>query len=164
MKNNIPIKLKLCYNSSLKQSIENNDIIFKLIKNYSEIINIIQYNSSNYLQFLYFNKNNIHKILYDYDEIISIDLNEKDKTFENYFYLYLLILDNSTIVNYTFSIDYIYEIKNLHNKIINEKLIKLILLKINIELINYYKSLDEYDENKNGKDLEIIKNDNININ
>ena len=162
MKRDISFKLKLCYNSSLKNSIENKDVSFRLIKKYQEIVDILKYYSSKYLNFLYFNKKNIHKILYDYDEILSVDLNEKDNIFSNSFYLCLLIMDNPIIMNYKYSINCIYEILNLQS-IINEKLKKLIISKIVNELINYYIDLDKIDENKNRKELERIKKDNINI-
>jgi hypothetical protein len=71
-------------------------------------------------------------------------------------------MDNPIIMNYKYSINCIYEILNLQS-IINEKLKKLIISKIVNELINYYIDLDEIDENKNRKELETIKEDNINI-
>ena len=100
----------------------------------------------------YFNRKKVHKILYDEEEFITINSNEKTKSLNYLFYLILLINDNKEIVNYKYSIDYIKDIFELIKEE-KEALKKLILVKVLIELINNYKSIDEYREDEEEEKL-----------
>ena len=89
---------------------EQNPLI-KLISNHEEIKNIFNLKDEIIYKYLYFNRKKIHEILYDEEEVIHVDF-KIEKTMIFYFYLNLLINDNTTIVNYSYSIDFIKEIKD----------------------------------------------------
>ena len=112
-KNNF--KLSLCESISLNHPLEidDNDPIFKLISFYKEIENIIQYKKEKASKFLYFNKINVHKILYDSENVIKFISEMLEYNLSNYFYLIALLDYNTNIVNYDYSKE---EIKTI-NKI-----------------------------------------------
>ena len=159
-----PFKIKLIYNISL---IGFFDIIwpeYKLLTKYEEIEEFFDFDKSYIIKFLYFNKSNINKILYDYDQIISLDnfIINSNINLSDYFYLQLLIVDNPYIINYNYNIEIIrkinFYINNDSNNYNNNNIFKKILLsKINIDLINYYKEAFQFNENdsKEIKNLEI---------
>ena len=102
----------------------------------------------------------LHKILYDSEQMI--ELNDPNRNIElgHYFYLSLLINDNSNIINYKYSLDYIITLNNYNKSIYLLK--KIILSKIIIDLINNYEGGNTYNE-KNDEILKQVKLDNINI-
>ena len=161
MKKAVSFKLKLCYGAPQINPIENKDILFNLITNYSEIEFISKANKSDNLKFLYFNRNVIHKILIDGNKIISI--NQNHKNLSDYFYLSLLLLENPFIINYKYSIEYILETYQIQKEILSKSYIKkLILAKLVIEIINYFIDLEEeYNEKKRHKEIIKIKNESI---
>ena len=89
----------------------NNNPIQKIFNNFQEVDKVLLKLKEKEIitKFLYFNKFTIHNILYNEQETIDIDIkiNNNHNNINIYFYLVLLILDNNTIVNYTFSIEFI---------------------------------------------------------
>ena len=103
-----------------------------LIKSYSELIDLLNYiPKESHLKFLYSNRNNIKKILYDEDKILKLnkdvinndnlydedeilelnkDVINNDNYIHNYFYLYEIIGDDNTI-NYTYDFDLFHNLK-----------------------------------------------------
>ena len=80
-----------------------------LINSLSELKDLLNYiPKESHLKFLYSNKINIKKILYDEDEILELnkDVINNDNYIHNYFYLYEIIGDDNTI-NYTYDFDLI---------------------------------------------------------
>ena len=80
-----------------------------LINSLSELKDLLNYiPKESHLKFLYSNRNNIKKILYDEDEILELnkDVINNDNYIHNYFYLYEIIGDDNTI-NYTYDFDLI---------------------------------------------------------
>ena len=153
------LKCKLCCKEILKApSIYINDPINKIINKYDEIVDICKNKEGKILMIFYFIRNNFQKILYDNDKIINIeDLNIKPEISE-LFYLSLL-LDNSNLINFKYSFDFI---KILDTSIKEEISIrKIILSKIIIILIDYAKGLDFYYQYMN--ELKELKNKNIEI-
>ena len=136
----------------------------KLIKNFSDIIKVLEIERNDKFKYIYFNKTIIHKILYDLEKII--DINEEYlnylQEFDNLFYLDLVILSNPDIINYTINKKVIskivFIIKNLNNK-----LLLTISQKIIIDLINNYKSCNSYDEMIDEKELNDIEKECKNI-
>ena len=108
----------------------------KLLFNYEEIEKIKRNHEKNFLKILYFNKENIHNILYISEKTINIEDNQTKKI-SNLFYLDLLIADNPNIINYIFSINSI-EILYEQFLSIREIQIKLILAKLLIDMIESY--------------------------
>ena len=158
----------LCHEFTLKNPIENSkDPIYKLIISNNEIQTIYKINKNNNKKFLYFNKDNIHNILYESEEVFTVDDDIKDifqdSNISELFYFELLILDNLEAINYNYSFELIREL----NKIVlnnNFNPIKKILIsKILLSLIYNFKGLDDYDEEKDNAEIKEMENTNINI-
>ena len=113
-------KISLCHSISLNQTfeIDNNNPIFKLISSYDEVKYILENKKEKIFKFLYFNKNTIHPILYDSQEIIIIKSDILKNNLSYYFYLDSLLNSEKNTVNYGYSIE---EIKIVNNQIENEK-------------------------------------------
>ena len=161
-------KLNICYYSTLSQP-EENDIndninpIFNLLAKFKEIITILNTNDKDTLKFLYFNRIKAHKILYESEENISIEEYSQDLNF--YVYLSLLIEENPNVVNYTYSLKLIQSLSEQQTREKNQKIKKIILAKIIIELIANYEQIDSEDnaDNKNIEDVKRIKIYNIKV-
>ena len=158
---NLPFRLNLCYILSLKLSFENIDYNNRLIFNFSDIENILKNNEVNILEFLYINRDIIHMILYDEENIIQL-YNKYINSLKDFVYADLLLNYNSDIIDYCFSFDFI-KLLNTYIKKDNIRIKNIIISKISIDLINNYKGTDEYDEEKDNKNLELIENENKKI-
>ena len=160
-------RVEICSNESLIHPLEIKDPINLLISEYSEI-NIFFKLNKPIFKFLYFNKNKIHEILYNSEEIIDVNnqLRDDDIKLMDIFYLSLLINDNIDIINYKYSIECIRNINNMQ-KYNNNIIKKILFAKIIIDLLNNYKGTDDYDVEMNIKEINeiasynkmIIKND-----
>ena len=141
------------------------DATFKLINNFSEINALLNKNSDKF-KFIYFSKTNIKNILYDCEKEIILDSDKIENSLDKIFYLSLLVKENEEIINYKYSIDYIKQLdkSNENNSL---PLRKIIFSKIILDLIDYFRGFEEYnesiessiDEIKNKK-IDIIKNNN----
>ena len=139
------------------------DSDFKLIENYEELMKIISdIKIDNIFKFIFSFKSTIHNILYEEEETINIQNFILKKELSEYYYLVLLIEDNEEIFNYAYNFDFIKEVHNLF-EIINSKkgnsFQKIVISKILSEIINNFCGLDDYNEDLNGKDIDIIKNE-----
>ena len=152
-------KSYLCYKLTLINPVENkDDPMFKIVNSYEMVKEInINYKEDN-KKFLYFNKDKVHKLLYDEEEVIKIN-NLPNNNLSELFYLDLLILENLDSINYSYSIEIIRDVNNL-NKNTNFKLKKIIISKIILALIFNFKGSDEYNE-KFSDELNEIENENI---
>ena len=113
----------------------------KLFSNFDEIKNI-QDNSEIFMKACYFNKENIHDILYESAETINIKIKRNYK-FRDIFYFDLLIKDEPNVLDYKFEKDSIIILcKELSNS--NESTKKIIISKIVIDLIESYKGIGIY--------------------
>ena len=187
----LPLKLSF-FNTGILFELEKDNYIVKknkhsdpllnLFKDIEEIKNIIKLNPQDILYFLYFNLDNIQSILYKKDEIIYFDYDDK---YNNYFikinqekleieknneivflfYISLLMKYNQNIVNFSFSINLINKINSINNIDINNIYKNIIISKIILELINYYRNihiLEEQNSNLEKENLnEIERNNNI---
>ena len=158
-KDNLSKKILICYKIS---TLPNNNL--KLLSNYDEVLIIINSNKKHLIDFLYFNRNNIHEILYKEEKVINIEINENNRNLSYYFYLSLLITENKDIINYSYSFDYITDIIENYQKYIedNNKLTKIIISKILLQIIDNYKNTDNYNE-KDESHLKDIKKKNEEI-
>ena len=135
---------------------ENNDINYININDFE---NIFGCNKLNIIKLLYYNRNNIHQILYDKEKIIKIDGDIQNLSF--YFYLSLLIKEKE-IINYSFSYEYIEKINEKQKN--NENIFnKIMFSKIIFDLIDNLKNQEDYDENFNNEIEEKILNENYKI-
>ena len=182
--NNSFLKISSFYFSILFESEKVNYIINKnkpfdpllnFSKDIEEIKNILKSNPKDILYFLYFNMDNIEKILYNEDKIIYFDVDEQNNYFLKIneekieiekkneivilFYISLLIKYNKNIVNFSLSFDLINNINSLNkNKIDVNNLYKNVLIsKMILELINFYKSYQIFEEKNKENIIEKIK-------
>ena len=157
-------KYSLLYSNTIFKTSEINDKepIIKLISEYSEVYDIPKHQGTDTMKFLYFNKGNIHKILYDSDETITINSDIIRNNLSDYFYLLLLLEDNPDIINYKYSLDFIEGISNQLKNENKYSLKKIIISKLILELINNYKQTDEYIEDRDDPKLKTIEEYNIN--
>ena len=169
-KNIYPSKISLCYNTLLSRTFDENnynnffnngfaqyfsDPIKNLLSDYEEIKTTLNIKEPSIFKFLFFIRNKINFIIFNLDEIIYFDSIEVKKELNYYFYLSLLIKEDSEIVNYLYPLNFIEEINNLQKYNNNKIYSKLILSKIIIELIKNYKESDKYEEG--GKEDKILK-------
>ena len=152
--NNLCQKLNICYFTTLNQPIfqpiindendkndekDNKNPIFKLLSNLQEIQIISNIDNLNYIKFFYFNKFKTHKILYDNEELITINYkNDINSEFYLYFYLSLLIEEDNIVVNYKYSYKLIININEIQKREKDKIIKKTILAKIIIDLISNY--------------------------
>ena len=123
---------------------------------YKEMIdylaNLNQKNKNIFLH-IYQNKENIHEILYNSEEIIDINSFKINNTINELFYLNLLIVDNPEVVNYSYSIEFIKNLKEMVIKSDDKNaILKIAYIKFIIDLIKNYEGLDAYNE-KNDKPI-----------
>ena len=127
---------------------------------------------------------NIERILYNVDKIIYFDFDNENNNFilkinqekieiekKNemvfLFYMSLLIKYNINIVNFSYSIGFINKINTKNkNYDINTKYKKILISKIILELINFYKSnqlFEEKNSEEEKKNLNEIEKENIDV-
>ena len=139
------------------------DPIMSLINKFEEIQSIKKIIEENICKFYYFNRKTIHKILYEHEENINIGIIIK-KNLSFYFYLNLLIKENLAMTDYTYSFDLIEELNDSQESNNNEIYKKIILSKVIIELIDYYKNIDidNHKEEKKEKEEKLKEIENKN--
>ena len=145
--NNDKSKLNLCYYSTLRHPDENyiNDPIIKLLCSFEEIQYILSIYNSDFFKFLYFNRIKINEILFESQK--NLIINEINNTINNYFYLALLLHEDSTMINYIYSINLIKNINQLQTKEKKQKIKLIILAKLMLELIKNYEQIQESEDN-----------------
>ena len=160
---NIYNRKKLLLNLG-EHNLYNNDQ-FELLSNYDDFINYIDelnINNKDIFKCIYYNKRNIHNILYNSDEIIDIDSFPINSNLSTIFYLSLLIEDQRGIINYSYKLNFIKKLnKEIQQKIVNSKTFRdIILSKIMLVFINNYRGLENYDEEKDQEILTKIEKHN----
>ena len=126
----------------------------------SEIKYIIELNNPEFISFIYFAKNNIHRILWEEEEIINIKYDRKRLELPFLFYLVALIKDNIEIINYLYPINFIEETNKDMQNIAKKNQFKIIIkCKIIIDLIYNYRGSENYDEYKGDERLNEIENE-----
>ena len=136
--------------------------IIQLYTQFSEIEQIISFKSLQKYEHIYFNKKNIHEILYVQEKVIKIPSNILENNINVLFYIILLIKHETSTTNYIYDFNYIKNINNLRNKCKNE-LNTIILSLIIIELINNYRNADDFYDTKYEKQLELLEKENETI-
>ena len=181
---NIGILYKLEKGNNIISESKSFDPILNLLKDIEEIKNCLKSNPQDILYFLYFNMDNIERILYNVDKIIYFDFDNENNNFvlkinqekieiekKNemvfLFYMSLLIKYNINIVNFSYSIGFINKINSINkNNDINTKYKKILISKIILELINFYKSnqlFEEKNSEEEKKNLNEIEKENIDV-
>ena len=113
------------------------------------------------IKWLFDNKENFHRYLYDHDKIMNIDF-DNHISLAFLYYLDVLIKEEPNLINYSCSYKYIIKINEFHN-LTNEPIVQFVCAKIIIDLINNYKNFDENNEEDYKKYLLQIENENKNI-
>ena len=143
------------------------DPLSNIFTNLNDIHSILNTGDDlNILKIFYFNRKTIHKLLYDLEEIIYIKFNKNKNNLASNFFLNILIKEDSSIINYSFSIEYIKKVNSERNKS-KDKFKNIFYAKCILDLINNYKQTDEYNKDIDESILELIENENkkiININ
>ena len=129
----------------------------ELLLNYEEVQNILEERNCNFLRYFYFNKENIHDILYQENKIISVD-NILSKSLHELFYLDLLIMDRPNIINYVFSKDTLISLCEELSKV-KKGPKKIVMAKIIYDLIESFKGFGDYDEKIN--EISLVKLSNL---
>lgn len=139
MKSDIPIRINLIGFISLNNHIKREkEFISNLINNNMELKFMLKLDKPT--KIFYYNKDKIIEILNKEDEIITIDDLIKND-FESNFYLDSLITEDSFIINYQFSLNYIKTFNN-YKKEENNIIFNIIKYKIIIDQINNYNNCD----------------------
>jgi len=149
------LKFSKLVKSALTLKVKNNiKDIFTNIRNIGMHFSLNKLTS---IKLLYFNRNIIHPLLYEFDNIINLNSKKVDNI-SYYFYLSLLIANNPNVIFYYYSIEFI---KNINENSINSNnnIKRLIISKIIIDLIKYYRGLEGYGNNLD----ELIKIEEYNI-
>ena len=146
---------------------KNND--YKI--NIKELSTSLEIDKIKIIKLLYYNIYCFNNILYNYDT--EIILEKDDKNLSYIFYVALLIKYNQNIKNYSFTIELIRSINNMienntnmienSNNMIEKnknKYLRLILSKVIFDLIDAYKGLNEYNNNK--EEIQQIETKNYN--
>ena len=142
--------------------------IKNILKDYSEITQVLNYfDDRETIKFCFRNNKKINEILYEKEEFILI--NKIDFRLSFIFFLDFLIKDKLYLIDYTYEPKLINELYHLNFKNNKERIKKLIVSKVIIDLINNAKGFDSIDNNTeksfteiNDLNFEIIKS-NINI-
>ena len=153
---------------------ENDWTTNKLLKNTPQNLQAIKEysNSNSNLRVLFFNRKSINDILYENDDSISLNRFKLNlESLYNLFYLDLLIMNDPDVINYKYSLDFITNLNSfIENNNKENQIQNIILLKVEFDLIENYKGMDEYkvdiEEDKLNKMEVMIKNmipDNLNI-
>ena len=148
----LKFKISLSYSSTLNDSTEisNNYPIYNLLSKYSEIEDIMKEDNLELLNYFYFNRKQINEFAYNEEEVIEINSKIIKNKYIDYFYLNLLIEENTDIVNYEYNLEFIKEIDDQIKGIKNDYYLReLMMSKILLVLIRNYKGTEEYDYNKN---------------
>ena len=154
--------------SEQQEKFISDDKEFKLITNFEQLKIIFgkvnEDPNENIFKFIDSYKTVIQSsILYDKDEIINIDDFKLTNTFEELYYLDRLIMDNEEIANYNYNFEFVKTIENIIIKLVKSKkessLQKIVHSKILLDIVNNYCGLENYDEEINGKDIELIKDE-----
>ena len=149
-------------NEQIIINFEESNIIEKKNKNFKinieELSRFYNLDKIKIVKLLNYNIDIFQNILYSHDK--EIILEKEDQNLSYIFYAALLIIENnSNIINYSFTIELIRGIKN--KRIGYNKYIDLILSKVIFDLIDGYKGLDEYINNK--KEIQEIEANITNI-
>ena len=163
IKSNIRINLLLSFFTKQSDYYAIKDPLSNLISNFNDIRTILSASEDlNIIKLLYYNHKTIHQILYDEEEIINLIYNNNKKGLANNFYLNLLINQNQSIINYSYSIDYIKEVNKERRKT-NDKYKNILYAKCIIDLIKNHKQNCEYNDDIDEQILENIEEENKEI-
>ena len=124
---------------------------------FNKLNNKININDLNIIKYIFKEKDLIHDYLYNKEIIIDLIFDNKHINFSSLFYLNLLIENNSIFIDYSYQPDVIVQVNNLHNIYKNNNIIRIIIAKSLIVLINNYRGFELYDEYTDEKIIKPIE-------
>ena len=161
--NKFKFKISLSFSTTLNDATElkNNNPIYNLLSDFSEIEDIMKIDKPQKMKFFYFNRNLINKLLYNKDKVIEINSSLMQNKISDYFYLSLLIEYKNNTINLTYTYNFIKKLNDEINSSNNGALKEVIMSKFILELINNYKGINEFYANYNKiknelNDLEVL--------
>ena len=161
-------KISLSFSTTLNDATElkNNNPIYNLLSDFSEIEDIMKIDKPQKMKFFYFNRNLINKLLYNKDKVIEINSSLMQNKISDYFYLSLLIEYKNNTINFTYTYNFIKKLNDEINSSNNGALKEVIMSKFILELINNYKGINEFYANYNKiknelNDLEVLNRERI---
>jgi len=145
--------LKLLFIISLNkiESIDKNNSIKGLPFEYEDIISIQRLNNPYFLIFLYINKNIVHEILYDKEEMLNIDFEIKNEKISQCIYLCFLIENGTEICDYQYSFKLINKINEIQRGEKEKIIKKIIMANMILSLIDNYNQIEDNKDNENNK-------------
>ena len=133
----LPLRLGLRIFEEIENKYGKCDPFTKIITRYDEIEKIKE--DESVIQLLYFNRKNIHQILYEKEEFLNIEDYKFEDNLSSYFYLILLIEDNPIVIECIYSLDFFIEINKQNNN--NDEIFKKIIFSLIIlALIKNYRN------------------------
>ena len=136
-----------------KKSIENSDIckderfpnpLCGLLDGQNNLNLILENKDMSVLEYLYLNRFVVHQLLYKEDTIIKVEL-DYISGFKDYYYLYLLIKEESAINNYNYDFSFVKKAFDFQTET-EKKIEKIIRTKIALTIIKVY--TDQNEENR----------------
>ena len=145
-------KLKLLFFISLNkiELFDNNNSSKGLPFELDEIKTIQKLKHPDFLIFLYINKDKIHDILYDKEELLNINFEIRDKKISQYIYLGFLIEDGE-MCDYQYLFELINKLNEVQRGEKDKILKKIIMAKIILSLVDNYNQIEGNEDNKNNK-------------
>ena len=131
------------------------------ISTYSQI-EALKFDNGNLFAFVYSNKETLHQILYDNDQLIKLPSEIAEKGISNLFYIVLLIKCQSDLINYMYELNFIKKVNNLRQQS-NDSLTIFVFTIIILQLIANYKDTDMYEQEKDDEDLDKLCEENKKI-
>ena len=131
------------------------------ISTYSQI-EALKFDNGNLFAFVYSNKEALHQILYDNDQLIKLPSEIADKGISNLFYVVLLIKCQSDLINYMYELNFIKKVNNLRKKS-NDSLTIFVFTIIILQLIANYKDTDMYEQENDDEALDELCEENKKI-
>ena len=145
-------KLKLLFFISLNkiELFDNNNSSKGLPFELDEIKTIQKLKHPDFLIFLYINKDKIHDILYDKEELLNINFEIRDKKISQYIYLGFLIEDGE-MCDYQYLFELINKLNEVQRGEKDKILKKIIMAKIILSLVDNYNQIEGNEDNENNK-------------
>ena len=131
------------------------------ISAYSQI-EALKFDNGNLFAFVYSNKEALHQILYDNDQLIKLPSEIAEKGISNLFYIVLLIKCQSDLINYMYELNFIKKVNNLRKQS-NNSLTIFVFTIIILQLIANYKDTDMYEQENDDEALDELCEENKKI-
>ena len=145
-----------------KNKVNNINNVIEEIKICDLVINSENNLDSQNIKYIAKNKKYFHKQLYELEKIIFLQFDHKNISFSFLYNLCSLIEDCPEFINYSYQWKAIEYTNNLH-QIYNNEILKIIIAKLIIVLINNYSGFNDFDQNIYDTKIKPIEEENKRI-